>query len=60
MNANISEEDYKAIEELIGSEKSVVGIDAKKTHIIIIHMLREIQNNISGIENRLSDIEDKI
>lgn len=57
---NIPENEYKEIEELISSDESVVGIDAKKTHIIIIHMLQQIQERIEGLENRLDEIEDKV
>ncbi len=57
---NIPEKEYKEIEKLIGSDESVVGIDAKKTHIIIIHMLKQIQDHLDDLENRLDEIEDKI
>lgn len=57
---NIPEEDFKKIEELIGSDESVVGIDAKKTHIIIIHMLHEIQGRLNELENRLTEVEDSL
>ena len=39
---NIDEETYDEIEQLIHSDESPVGIDAKKTHIIIIHKLIQI------------------
>lgn len=57
---NIPENKYKEIEELIGSDESVVGIDAKKTHIIIIHMLRQIQDQLELLEQRLDSVEKKI
>lgn len=41
---------YKVIEEMISSEESVVGIDAKKTHIIIIHKLMEIEKRLKVLE----------
>lgn len=56
---NIPESNYKEIEDLISSDESVVGIDAKKTHILIIHMLQQIQDQISGLEKRLADVESK-
>ena len=46
----IPAETYAAIEKLIGSDQSVVGIDAKKTHIIIIHKLFEIEKRLQAIE----------
>ncbi|MDZ7717414.1 MAG: hypothetical protein U5K72_01185 [Balneolaceae bacterium] len=57
---NIPENRYKEIEKLIGSEDSVVGIDAKKTHIIIIHILQQIENRLGTLESRLDEIEDQI
>ena len=38
-NTEIPKEAYEAIENMIASEASVVGIDAKKTHILILHKL---------------------
>ena len=49
----VPEEKVKEIGELIELKNSPVGIDAKKTHIIIIHKLTEI-------EKRLKKLEDKI
>ena len=43
---------YKEIEQLIGSTESVVGIDAKKTHIIIIHKLMEIEKRLKTLEEK--------
>lgn len=57
---NIPEDKYKEIEELIGSNESVVGIDAKKTHIIIIHMLKQIQGQLDDLESRLDSVEQKM
>jgi hypothetical protein len=54
---NISEKEYAEIEELIGSEESVVGIDAKKTHIIIIQLLRGLTKKVDSLENRISELE---
>ena len=47
----ISEERYNEIERLIESAESPVGIDAKKTHVIIIHKLMEIERRLSNLEN---------
>lgn len=57
---NIPENEYKEIEDLIGSEESVVGIDAKKTHIMIIHLLHQIQDRLEHLEQRLDTVEKKI
>lgn len=54
---DLSEETFNKIEKEIKSEESVVGIDAKKTHIIIIHMLEEIENKLQQLETRLTELE---
>ncbi len=53
----MSDPDYKQIEQAISSEESVVGIDAKKTHIIILHMLNKIEERLDNIESRLGDLD---
>lgn len=53
-NKEIPKAEYEAIEKLIGSEESVVGIDAKKTHIIIIHKLMEIERRLKAMEEKAS------
>lgn len=60
MESNIPEKEYRAIENMIGSDESVVGIDAKKTHIVIIHMLQEMQKTIDRLDNRLENLEQRI
>ena len=49
---NIDEKTYKEIEELISSDDSPVGIDAKKTHIIIIHKLMQIEKRLDALETK--------
>jgi len=44
---------YEKIEKIIASDKSVVGIDAKETHIIIIHKLMEIEKRLDQLELRI-------
>ncbi|PWN07849.1 hypothetical protein DDZ15_02225 [Rhodohalobacter mucosus] len=55
---NISDSAYKEIEKMIGSEESVVGIDAKKTHVMIIHLLQEIMDKLDHLEERIDDLDD--
>ncbi len=52
MDLNVDEETKKEIETVIQSEESPVGIDAKKTHIIIIKKLLEIEKRLDKLENR--------
>ncbi len=51
--ARISAEEYERISREIASEESPVGIDAKKTHIIILHKLSEIERRLERIEKQL-------
>ena len=44
---------FNSIEREISSEASPVGIDAKKTHIIILHKLQEIEERLRRIEAKL-------
>lgn len=49
------EGDYRRIEELIRSDESPVGIDAKKTHVVIIHKLEEIEARLRRLEEKLDE-----
>ncbi|MDR9418620.1 hypothetical protein [Gracilimonas sp.] len=60
MRTNIPEKEHSNIEEMIGSEESVVGIDAKKTHIVIIYMLQEMNKSIEKLDKRLETLEQKV
>lgn len=48
-----AEEQYREIEAMISSDESVVGIDAKKTHIIIIQKLNELEKRLDRIEQKM-------
>ncbi len=54
MDPEVPATDYGEIEELISSEDSPVGIDAKKTHIIIIHKLQQIEERLARLERLVS------
>ena len=49
---NIDEQSYNRILEIIQSDDSPVGIDAKKTHVIIIHMLNRIEQRLEALEKQ--------
>lgn len=53
-----STERYEQIAREIESSDSPVGIDAKKTHILILQMLQDIQQRLDRIERRLDLEED--
>ncbi|MEM6704313.1 MAG: hypothetical protein AAF690_16470 [Acidobacteriota bacterium] len=50
---NPTPEDVRRIEELIESESSPVGIDAKKTHVLILHMLERLDRRLTALESKL-------
>lgn len=52
-NTNIDQATYEAIARLIHSDSSPVGIDAKKTHILILHKLEEISKRLERLEKKL-------
>ncbi len=53
MSTNPTPEEYERLEKLIASEQSPVGIDAKKTHILILHRLATIEERLRQLEDRL-------
>jgi hypothetical protein len=48
----IPKEEYNRIVEMIESSDSPVGIDAKKTHAMIIHKLISIEKRLSKLEEK--------
>ena len=50
MKIDIPEATYRDIEALITSADSPVGIDAKKTHVLILHKLMEIERRLAQLE----------
>ncbi|MCH8805753.1 MAG: hypothetical protein IH986_06670 [Planctomycetes bacterium] len=55
---DIPKDEYERIAALIESDASPVGIDAKKTHIIILHKLSELERRLDRIEARLPPAEE--
>ena len=52
MKIDIEKETYDKIAEIIHSDNSPVGIDAKKTHILILHKLMEIEKRLDALEKK--------
>lgn len=50
IDMNIDKRTYEQIEQLIHSADSPVGIDAKKTHILILHKLAQIEQRLARLE----------
>lgn len=49
----MDKEIYEKIAKEISSDESPVGIDAKKTHIIIIEKLMQIEERLNQLEKKL-------
>lgn len=46
---------YDEIAKEISSDSSPVGIDAKKTHIIIIEKLMQIEQRLQRLEEKMTE-----
>lgn len=49
MSFDIPDHEYQQIEALITSDESPVGIDAKKTHVLILHKLLELERRLERL-----------
>ena len=55
MDFKVDKETYEAIAKLIHSDASPVGIDAKKTHILILEKLVQIESRLARIEEKIKE-----
>ncbi|MEQ9414633.1 MAG: hypothetical protein RIF39_12430 [Cyclobacteriaceae bacterium] len=55
-NFDVDQKDYELIAKLIHSDASPVGIDAKKTHILILNKLQELSERMEKMEQKLNKI----
>lgn len=53
MKLDVPREEYEEIRRLIASEDSPVGIDAAKTHVMILKKLLDIEERLERLERRL-------
>lgn len=51
---DITKDQYEAIAKAIHSDTSPVGIDAKKTHVLILEKLIAIEARLQRIEAKLN------
>lgn len=51
--AAVPEGDYDSIARALTSPDSPVGIDAKHTHVLILHALDRIERRLAEVERRL-------
>ena len=52
---DIDQTTYDRIAAMIHSADSPVGIDAMKTHVLILHQLARIQERLDALEARLPE-----
>lgn len=55
MNFEIDPKIYEEIATAINSDKSPVGIDAKKTHVLILHKLQQITERLERLEQKMEN-----
>jgi len=55
MELEIPDTDYQQIEALITSDDSPVGIDAKRTHVLILYKLMQLERRLARLEERLGE-----
>ena len=49
----IPDKDYQRIDEEIHSDQSPVGIDARKTHVMILYKLEQIEARLQRLEEQI-------
>lgn len=54
---DVPADDYAALADALASDQSPVGIDAKKTHVVIIHLLLDLQDRLARLEQRLDALD---
>lgn len=59
MRLDIPPEEYEALRREIASDDSPVGIDAAKTHVIILKKLLDIEARLGRLEERLGRGEER-
>lgn len=57
MKLEIPDAESQEIGDHIQSADSPVGIDAKKTHVLILHKLIEIERRLDRLEARLTPLD---
>ena len=54
MKFEVDPETYEEIAQMIHSDASPVGIDAKKTHIIILNQLQQLNDRLERMEEKMT------
>ncbi len=50
---DVPQDEYDRIAREITSDASPVGIDAKKTHVMILHKLMQIEKRLATLEQQV-------
>ena len=58
MNLDIEKEEFEEILQQIKSDDSPVGIDAGKTHVLILHKLMQLEKRLEALEMRFFEEEE--
>jgi len=56
MNLEVDKKTFDEIAKVIHSDNSPVGIDAKKTHILILNALSNLNKKMDRIEAQLKEL----
>ena len=59
MNFDINENTYNEIAKVIHSDNSPVGIDAKKTHILILKALADLTDKVDALQQEIVALKAK-
>lgn len=54
MNLDVPKDQYEELRRQIASADSPVGIDATKTHVMILKKLLDIEERLARLEERLA------
>jgi hypothetical protein len=54
MNLDVPQDQYEELRRQIASDDSPVGIDATKTHVIILKKLLDIEERLARLEERVA------
>lgn len=57
MNLKVPQEQYEAIAAEIHSDNSPVGIDAKKTHILILQKLLAMESQLVQLQKDIDELK---
>jgi len=59
MEFDITPKRYEELARLIAQAESPVGIDAEKTHILILDKLEQVSGRLQRLEERLAKLEER-